>query len=160
MGKKKPHRAFDGVKFFLIMSDEELDMVAGGTKQELQELYSAMASDRIICKLKIVLEAKKSPSAHSRRVFSLTARKIIAKIALEAIKMTETINITVDSEDLKEFKEKTGMTLLDCMKILMNSIKYGGKLELDPFWSDENISELKRRIKNGKMERHELIEVD
>jgi len=74
--------------------------------------------------------------------------------------MTETINITVDSEDLKEFKEKTGMTLLDCMKILMNSIKYGGKLELDPFWSDENISELKRRIKNGKMERHELIEVD
>jgi len=90
----------------------------------------------------------------------LTARKIIAKIALEAIKMTETINITVDSEDLKEFKEKTGMTLLDCMKILMNSIKYGGKLELDPFWSDENISELKRRIKNGKMERHELIEVD
>lgn len=74
--------------------------------------------------------------------------------------MTETINITVDSEDLKEFKEKTGMTLLDCMKILMNSIKYGGKLELDTFWSDENISELKRRIKNGKMERHELIEVD
>ena len=43
-----------------IMSDEELDMVAGGTKQELQELYSAMASDRIICKLKIVLEAKKA----------------------------------------------------------------------------------------------------
>jgi len=74
--------------------------------------------------------------------------------------MTETITMTFDSEDLKEFKEKTGMTLLDCMKILMNSIKYGGKLELDPFWSDENISELKRRIKNGKMERHELIEVD
>lgn len=74
--------------------------------------------------------------------------------------MTETINFSVESEDLKEFKEKTGMSLTDCLKILMNSVKYGGKLEFDTFWSDENISELKRRIKSGKMERHELIEVD
>jgi len=74
--------------------------------------------------------------------------------------MTETINFSVESEDLKEFKEKTGMSLTDCIKILMNSVKYGGKLEFDTFWSEENISELKRRIKNGKMERHELIEVD
>ncbi|MBR3961642.1 MAG: hypothetical protein IKK13_05480 [Clostridia bacterium] len=74
--------------------------------------------------------------------------------------MTETINITVDSKDLEEFKETTGMTLRDCVKILMNSVRYGGKLELDPFWSDENIEELKSRIKNGKLERHELIEVD
>ena len=74
--------------------------------------------------------------------------------------MIEQISIAIDSEDLKEFKETTGMTLLDCMKILVNSVKYGGKLELDPFWSDENISELKNRIKNGKMECHELIEVD
>ena len=74
--------------------------------------------------------------------------------------MTEQISMSIDSEDLKEFKEKTGMTLLECMKILVNSVKYGGKLELDEFWSDANINELKRRIKNGKMERHELIEVD
>ena len=74
--------------------------------------------------------------------------------------MTETISITVDSEDLKEFKETTGMSISDCVKILINSVRYGGKLELDPFWSDENMAELKRRIKNGKMERHELIEVD
>ena len=74
--------------------------------------------------------------------------------------MTEQISITIDSEELKEFKETTGMTLFDCIKILMNSVKYGGKLEFDTFWSDENIEELKRRIKNGKMERHELIEVD
>lgn len=74
--------------------------------------------------------------------------------------MTEMINIAIDSEDLKEFKEQTGMSLTDCIKILVNSVKYGGKLELDPFWSDENINELKRRIKNGKMERHDLIEVD
>ena len=74
--------------------------------------------------------------------------------------MTETINLTIDSEDLKEFKEQTGMSLTECIKILVNSIKYGGKLELDPFWSEDNINELKRRIKNGKMERHDLIEVE
>ena len=90
----------------------------------------------------------------------MTERKFFAKVFLEAIKMTETINITVDSEDLKEFKETTGMSISDCVKILMNSVRYGGKLELDPFWSDENIEELKSRIKSGKLERHELIEVD
>jgi len=74
--------------------------------------------------------------------------------------MTETITMTIDSEDLKEFKETTGMTLLDCMKILVNSVKYGGKLELDTFWSDENMAELKRRIESGKMEQHDLIEVE
>ena len=74
--------------------------------------------------------------------------------------MTETINITIDSEDLKEFKETTGMTLLDCMKILVNSVKYGGKLELDPFWSDANMKELQSRIENDKFVKHELIEVD
>ena len=50
--------------------------------------------------------------------------------------MTETINFSIESEDLKEFKETTGMSLTDCVKILMNSVKYG-----------------------SKMERHELIEV-
>ena len=74
--------------------------------------------------------------------------------------MTEMINLTIDSEDLKEFKAQTGLNLADCVKILINSVKYGGKLEFDPFWSDENISELKNRIKSGKFERHELIEVD
>ncbi len=61
---------------------------------------------------------------------------------------------------MEEFQEKTGMNLSDCIKILINSVKYGGKLEFDSFWSEENISDLKDRIKNGKTERHELIEVD
>ena len=74
--------------------------------------------------------------------------------------MTENISIPVESEDLKEFQEKSGMTLTECVKILINSVKYGGKLEFDTFWSDENISDLKDRIKNGKLERHDLIEVD
>lgn len=74
--------------------------------------------------------------------------------------MTETVSISFESEDLNEFKEKTGMSLADCIKILMNSVKYGGKLEFDTFWSEENISDLKNRIEHGKLERHELIEVD
>lgn len=74
--------------------------------------------------------------------------------------MTEVLNISVESEDLKEFQEKTGMNLTDCIKILINSVKYGGKLEFDTFWSEENISDLKSRIKDEKFERHELIEVD
>jgi len=74
--------------------------------------------------------------------------------------MTETINFEIDSEDKKYFEESTGMKIGDCMKILLNSLKYGGKLELDPFYSDENIAELKKRLKSEKFERHELVEVD
>ncbi len=61
--------------------------------------------------------------------------------------MTETISLTIDSEDLKEFKEQTGMSLTDCIKILVNSVKYGGKLELDPFWSEENQKHLEKSIR-------------
>lgn len=74
--------------------------------------------------------------------------------------MTKNINLEIDDNDLEEFKAKTGMSVVECMKILINSIKYGGKLELDPFWSDENMNELKNRINIGKFERHDLIEVD
>ena len=62
------------------------------------------------------------------------------------IKMTETINFEIDSEDKKYFEESTGMKIGDCMKILLNSLKYGGKLELDPFYSDENINYLIKEI--------------
>ena len=68
--------------------------------------------------------------------------------------MTEQINITIDSEDLKEFKETTGMTLLDCMKLLMDNVKYGGQLGFDPFWSEENQKHLQesiREFKKGKV---------
>ena len=68
------------------------------------------------------------------------------------------VSVTLDSEDKKLFEEKTGMKFGDCIKILVNSLKYGGKLELDPFWRDENISELKRRIREDKLERHELCQ--
>lgn len=74
--------------------------------------------------------------------------------------MTEILNIEIDSEDKQNFEKLTGMNINDGIKILMNSLKYGGKLELDPFYSDENISELKKRIKSNKFEKHELIEGD
>ena len=62
--------------------------------------------------------------------------------------MAEMINIEIDSEDLKEFKEQTGISLTDCIKILINSVKYGGKLELDPFWSEENQKQLQKSIRD------------
>ena len=61
--------------------------------------------------------------------------------------MTEQISITIDSEDLKEFKKTTGMTLLDCMKLLMDNVKYGGQLGFDPFWSEENQKHLEKSIR-------------
>ena len=74
--------------------------------------------------------------------------------------MTETISLEIESEDLKEFQQKTGMSIVDCINLLINSVKYSGKLELDTFWCEKNIAELTNRIKSGKMQRHELIEVD
>ena len=61
--------------------------------------------------------------------------------------MIETINITVDSKDLEEFKETTGMTVGDCIKLLMDNVKYGGHLGFDPFWSEENQKHLQKSIR-------------
>jgi len=61
--------------------------------------------------------------------------------------MTETINITVDSEDIKTFEEKTGLKFVDGMKLLMDNLKYGGQFGLDPFWSEENQKHLKKSIR-------------
>ena len=60
--------------------------------------------------------------------------------------MTEIISVPVESEDLKESKEKTGLSLSDCIKILVNSVKYGGKLEFDIFWSEKNMQHLAKSI--------------
>ncbi len=61
--------------------------------------------------------------------------------------MTETIKIAVDSKDLEEFKETTGMTVGDCIKLLMDNVKYGRKLGFDPFWSEENQKHLAKSIR-------------
>ena len=74
--------------------------------------------------------------------------------------MTKMTNIAIDSEALEEFNERSGISMTECIKILMNSVKYGGKLEFDPFWSDANMKELQRRIEKDKFVKHELIEVD
>ena len=64
--------------------------------------------------------------------------------------MTETISMTFDSDDLQEFKEATGMSLVAYMKLLMDNIKYGGKPGLDPFWSEENQKHLDKSIREFK----------
>ncbi len=78
--------------------------------------------------------------------------------------MTETINMTFSDEDLKTFKETTGMSFGDCIKLLMDNVKYSGKLGLDPFWSEENqtlLKEIREDVKHGRnMHEHELIEVE
>ena len=61
--------------------------------------------------------------------------------------MTETITMTVDSEDKKIFEEFSGMNFIEGMKLLMDNLKYGGKLGLDPFWSEENQKHLQKSIR-------------
>ena len=68
--------------------------------------------------------------------------------------MTETISIEIDSKDLEEFKETTGMTIGECIKLLMDNVKYGRHLGFDPFWSEENQKHLResiREFKEGKV---------
>ena len=78
--------------------------------------------------------------------------------------MTETITMTFDSEDKKIFEEFSGMNFSEGMKLLIDNVKYGGKLGFDPFWSEENQKVLSKAIedaKNGRnMHEHDLIEVE
>ena len=61
--------------------------------------------------------------------------------------MTETITISIDSEDKKIFEEQTGLKFVDGVKLLMDNLKYGGNLGLDPFWSEENQKHLEKSIR-------------
>ena len=78
--------------------------------------------------------------------------------------MTETITVKFDSEDKKIFEEFSGMKFAAAMKLLMDNVKYGGNLGLDPFWSEENqtvLREIREDAEHGRnMHEHELIEVD
>ena len=77
--------------------------------------------------------------------------------------MTENIVMTFSDDEKKTFEEFSGMKFVEGMKLLMDNLKYGGKLGLDPFWSEENISELKKIREDAKygrnMHEHNLIEV-
>ena len=78
--------------------------------------------------------------------------------------MAEMMNFAIDSKDVQTFEEKTGLKFVDGMKLLMDNLKYGGKLGLDPFWSEENQTVLSKAIEDAEqgrnMHEHELIEVD
>lgn len=64
--------------------------------------------------------------------------------------MTETITVKFDSEDKKIFEEFSGMKFAAAMKLLMDNVKYGGNLGLDPFWSEENQKHLQKSIQEFK----------
>lgn len=64
--------------------------------------------------------------------------------------MAETINIAFNSEDKKVFEEFSGMNFIEGMKLLMDNLKYGGNLGLDPFWSEENQKYLQKSIRRFK----------
>ena len=61
--------------------------------------------------------------------------------------MAEMVNFAIDSKDVQTFEEKTGLKFVDGMKLLMDNLKYGGKLGLDPFWSEENQKHLQESIR-------------
>ncbi len=61
--------------------------------------------------------------------------------------MAEMINFAVDSKDVQTFEEKTGLKFVDGMKLLMDNIKYGGNIGLDPFWSEENQKHMQKSIR-------------
>ena len=60
--------------------------------------------------------------------------------------MSESITITFSSDDKKTFEQSTGINFAEGMKLLMDNLKYGGKLGLDPFWSEENQTHLQKSI--------------
>ena len=61
--------------------------------------------------------------------------------------MAEMMNFAIDIKDVQTFEEKTGLKFVDGMKLLMDNLKYGGKLGLDPFWSEENQKHLQKSIR-------------
>ena len=83
-----------------------------------------------------------------------------------------TLSIRVDSDDKKKFEtfcNETGMNVSVAVNMFMKKVireqKLPFEVSIDPFYSQENLTEIQRRIdevKSGKstLKEHELIEVD
>ena len=83
-----------------------------------------------------------------------------------------TLSIRVDSDDKKKFEtfcSETGMNVSVAVNMFMKKVireqKIPFEVSIDPFYSQENLAEIRRRIdevKSGKstLKEHELIEVD
>jgi len=83
-----------------------------------------------------------------------------------------TLSIRVDSDDKKKFEafcSETGMNVSVAVNMFMKKVireqKIPFEVSIDPFYSQENLTEIRRRIdevKSGKstLKEHELIEVD
>ena len=70
--------------------------------------------------------------------------------------MTEQITMTFSDEDKKIFEEKTGMKFVEAIKLMMDNVKYGGKLGFDPFFSEENQTVLQKSI--GEFKKGKVVE--
>lgn len=84
------------------------------------------------------------------------------------------VNFRMDAQlkrNLEEIGRQMGMNLTTMLTVCCKKIEQERRIpfeitaDLDPFYSESNVRELKRRldaIKNGtaKLEEHELIEVD
>lgn len=82
-----------------------------------------------------------------------------------------TLSAKVDSENKKEFEkfcEETGMNVSVCINMFVKEVLRNRRLPFivaaDPFYSQENVTELKTRIADAQagrnMHEHDLIEVD
>ncbi len=82
------------------------------------------------------------------------------------------INIRIDNDVKKEAEQALkdmGLTLSSAITIFLTKVgrekRMPFEINADPFYSEENMAELKRRIKDiengtGKLLEHELIEVE
>ena len=82
------------------------------------------------------------------------------------------LNLRIDDEVRKEAEEalkEMGLTLTSAITVFLTKVgkekRIPFEISVDPFYSEENMAELERRIKsveNGtsKLIEHELIEVD
>jgi DNA-damage-inducible protein J len=85
-------------------------------------------------------------------------------------KNTTTITARISKEDKKMFEQfcfHTGMSVSTAINMFIKNTLYRQELpfsvKLDPFYSAQNISRLrkaKKDIENGNVTQHELIEVD
>lgn len=82
----------------------------------------------------------------------------------------KTINVRIDDElkdQLEAFCEETGFTISSLFNVFSKTVvreqRVPFNIELDPFYSKENMMHLKKSVKNlddGKGIEHDLIEVE
>lgn len=81
-----------------------------------------------------------------------------------------TLNVRIDKDLKKQFEifcNETGLTISTAINIFIKTVvrenEIPFKIKVDPFYSEENMTHLRKAVKdlkNGKGVEHELIEVE